>query len=118
MHTLKHMDGRRAERIRCSFRGTLTFAHQKVDIRVIDISRLGLALELFSWIEAKPGAKVVIKTQELGFVEGTVRWYRAGKMGLQVEESSNTAAQIAAYFKHFHKPVPTTPTRWNMAGSR
>lgn len=118
MHSIKHRDGRRAERIRCSFRGVLTYAHQKVDIRVIDISKLGLAIELFSWIEAKSGARVVLKTQELGVMEGTVRWYRAGKMGLQVEESSNTAAQIAAYFKHFHKPVTLAPARPRMMGSR
>lgn len=118
MHSTKHMDGRRAERIRCSFRGSLTYAHQKVDIRVIDISKQGLAIELFSWIDAKSGSRVVIKTQELGVIEGTVRWYRAGKMGLQVEESSNTAAQIASYFKHFHKPMTLSPNRPNMVGGR
>ncbi|MBO3760006.1 PilZ domain-containing protein [Ciceribacter sp. L1K23] len=105
MHAKKYMDGRRADRIRCSFRGTLTFLHQTADVRVIDISRLGMAIEVFGWLDARSGAVVKIRTHELGLIEATVRWYRAGKMGLQVEESSNTAAQIASYFKHFHKPV-------------
>jgi hypothetical protein len=96
-------DGRQTQRIRCRFKGTLDYLSQQIDIRVIDISRTGMALQLEGWIEAKRGSTVTVKTTELGLIEGTVRWYRAGKMGLELEQTSNTVAQISAYFRHFHR---------------
>ena len=36
-------------------------------------------------------------------VEGTVRWYRSSRMGVHLAETSNTAAQVASYFRHFHR---------------
>ncbi len=96
-------DGRRTQRIRCRIRGTLQFMGQTLDIRILDISRTGMALQLEGWIEAKRGATVAIRCAELGHIEGSVRWYRAGKMGLEFEQSSNTVAQITAYFRNFHR---------------
>jgi hypothetical protein len=96
-------DGRRTQRIRCHLRGTLEFMGQKLDVRVIDISRTGMALKLEGWIEAKRGATVAVRCAELGHIEGAVRWYRAGKMGLEFEQTSNTVAQITAYFRNFHR---------------
>ena len=103
MSANKGSDGRKTPRIRCRLRGTLRFLYQVVDIRVIDISHRGMALELHGWVEARHGSSVEIKTTEFGRLEGVVRWYRAGKMGIQIDETSNTAAQIGAYFKNFHK---------------
>ncbi|MBC2773929.1 PilZ domain-containing protein [Rhizobium sp. AQ_MP] len=99
-------DGRRSQRIRCRIRATLQFMGQTLDIRILDISRTGMALQLEGWIEAKRGATVVIRCPELGHIEGSVRWYRAGKMGLEFEQTSNTVAQITAYFRHFHRDPP------------
>ena len=96
-------DGRKTDRVRCSIRGTIRFLHQKLDIRVIDISRSGMAISLLGWLDARPGSTVQVQTQELGMIEGTIRWYRAGKMGIKIEQTSNTVAQINAYFKNFHK---------------
>lgn len=95
--------GRKIERIRCHIRGTLRFNNQVLSARIIDISRLGMALELHDWIEAKRGSKITIQTGEFGLIDGTVCWYRAGKMGIQITETSNTAAQVAAYFKNHHQ---------------
>jgi len=96
-------DGRRAQRVRCHIRGTLIFLGQTLNIRIIDISRTGLALKLEGRIEVKRGANVSVRSTELGHLECTVRWYRAGKMGLEFEKTSNTVAQITAYFRHFHR---------------
>lgn len=96
-------DGRKAKRTRCRLKGTLRFLYQTIDINILDISRSGMALQPLGWVEAKPGSTVYIKTTEFGLVQGVVRWYRAGKMGIQIDETTNTAAQIAAYFKFFHK---------------
>lgn len=96
-------DGRRTQRIRCHIRGSLTFLGQTLDVRVIDISRTGMALKLEGWIEAKRGSIIHVRSQELGHIECTVRWYRAGKMGVEFEHTSNTVAQITAYFRNFHR---------------
>ncbi len=104
-------DGRQTQRIRCRFKGTLDYLSQQIDIRVIDISRTGMALQLEGWIEAKRGSTVAVRTTELGLIEGTVRWYRAGKMGLEFAQTSNTLAQISAYFRHFHRDPANTPGR-------
>ena len=95
--------GRKIERIRCHIRGTLRYHNRVLGARIIDISRLGMALELHEWIDARRGSKVFIQTGEFGTIEGIVCWYRAGKMGIQIHETSNTAAQIAAYFKNHHQ---------------
>jgi len=97
--------GRRTARIRCNIRGTLRFLGQVYNVRVIDISHLGMAVEMTDWISARPGSIVHIQTSEFGAIEGTVRWYRSRKIGLQIEETSKTAAQIAAYFKNHHRLV-------------
>ena len=43
-------DGRRTQRIRCHIRGTLNFMGQKLSMRVLDISRTGMAIHLEGWI--------------------------------------------------------------------
>ncbi|PYB71417.1 PilZ domain-containing protein [Rhizobium wuzhouense] len=96
-------DGRRAQRIRCHIRATLQFLTQKLDCRIIDISRTGMAVQLHGWIEAKRGSTIILTCPELGHVECSVRWYRAGKMGLEFEQTSNMVAQITAYFRNFHR---------------
>lgn len=96
-------DGRRTQRIRCHIRGTMDFMGQKLDLRIIDISRTGMALKLEGWIDVKRGATVAIRCAELGHIEASVRWYRAGKMGVEFEKNSNTVAQITAYFRNFHR---------------
>ena len=96
-------DGRRTQRIRCHIRGTLNFMGQKLSMRVLDISRTGMAIHLEGWIEAKRGATVTAHCTELGYIECTVRWYRAGKMGLEFEQTTNAVAQITAYFRNFHR---------------
>jgi hypothetical protein len=96
-------DGRRTQRIRCRIRGTLKFQGQVIDVRIIDISRTGMALQLEGWVEAKRGATIQVCCAELGHMEGSVRWYRAGKMGIEFEQTTNTVAQINAYFRNFHR---------------
>lgn len=95
-------DGRRSQRLRCHIRATLEYIGQKLDVRILDISKTGMALQLEGWVEARRGAMVAVRCAELGHIECTVRWYRAGKMGLEFEQTTNTVAQVTAYFRHFH----------------
>lgn len=101
-------DGRRSQRLRCHIRGTLEFIGQRLDVRILDISHSGMALQLEGWIEAKRGAMVCVRCAELGRIDCTVRWYRAGKMGLEFDQSTNAVAQITAYFRNFHQSLGHT----------
>lgn len=101
-------DGRRTQRMRCHIRGTLEFLGKRLDVRILDISRTGMALQLEGWIEAKRGATVIVRCAEFGHIESTVRWYRAGKMGLEFEQTTNTVAQITAYFRNFHRALSSS----------
>lgn len=109
-------DSRKAERLRCHFDSIVYFMDEVIEARVIDISRTGMCIILKGWLNAGPGATVRVRCNELGLIEGTVRWYRAGKMGIHLAETSNTQAQVASYFRHFHRP--TLPAQTSAAGKR
>lgn len=97
-------DNRKHDRLRCRLNGMLYFINEVIEVQVIDVSRTGLCVSLKGWISATPGANIKIRTSELGMTEGTVRWYRSGKMGVHLAETSNTAAQIASYLRLVQKP--------------
>ncbi|MCG5476716.1 MAG: PilZ domain-containing protein, partial [Sinorhizobium fredii] len=42
-----------------------------------------------------------IRSAELGLLTGIVRWNRGDRIGIKLKLSSNTAAQIASYYKFF-----------------
>eukprot|EP01035_Chromulina_nebulosa_P064890 gene64890-88764_t len=96
-------DGRKIDRISCHVRGTLRFNNQTSNVRITDLSKNGLGLQLRDWIAAGPGSKVTIQAGEFGTMQGIVRWYRAGSMGVMIDQTSNTTAQIEAYLKNFHQ---------------
>ncbi|SDA66584.1 PilZ domain-containing protein [Sinorhizobium sp. NFACC03] len=68
---------------------------------VKDLSDEGMCFQLYFDIGAKTGQEVTIRSEELGFLTGMVRWYRGDKIGIKLNLSSNTAAQISSYYKHF-----------------
>ncbi|WVT74923.1 PilZ domain-containing protein [Sinorhizobium chiapasense] len=68
---------------------------------VKDLSDEGICFQLYFDIGAKTGQEVTIRSEELGFLTGMVRWYRGDKIGIKLNLSSNTAAQISSYYKHF-----------------
>ncbi|NUS67364.1 MAG: PilZ domain-containing protein, partial [Ensifer adhaerens] len=68
---------------------------------VKDLSAEGICFQLLFDIGAKTGQEVTIRSEELGFLTGMVRWYRGDKIGIKLNLSSNTAAQISSYYKHF-----------------
>lgn len=68
---------------------------------VKDLSDEGICFQLFFDIGARIGQEVTIRSEELGLLTGTVRWNRGDRIGIKLKLSSNTAAQIASYFKFF-----------------
>lgn len=68
---------------------------------VKDLSEEGICFQLYFDIGARIGHEVTIRSDELGLLTGIVRWNRGDRIGIKLRLSSNTAAQIASYYKFF-----------------
>lgn len=66
---------------------------------IIDISLGGMCVYLNSHIPIAPEEEIIIKTDEMGYLTGTVRWFRRPRLGIQLDLSSNTAAKVESYYK-------------------
>ncbi|MFN7101550.1 MAG: PilZ domain-containing protein [Pseudorhizobium sp.] len=97
------MTNRAAERTKTSIYGTVKYFNQSAKGRVVDLSATGIALELQEAFAAATGSRVKIESQELGFIEGTVKWCRGSRIGIEINLNSNALAQVSSYFRFFHK---------------
>ena len=68
---------------------------------VKDLSAAGICFQLYFDINARTGQEVTINSNEFGHLTGVVQWYRGDKIGIRLDMSSKTAAQISSYFKYF-----------------
>ena len=68
---------------------------------VKDLSDEGICFQLYFDINAKTGEEVSIQSNEFGHLTGVVKWYRGDKIGIRLDPSSKTAAQISSYYKYF-----------------
>lgn len=98
-------NGRTAERRRCRINSAVRYMKQIADCRIIDISQTGLGLEVYTSFNAATGSKIVIENNDLGLLEGVVRWSRGGRLGVQFNHNSNSLAKITAYFRNYHQDV-------------
>lgn len=106
-----NMETRRASRQRCRVDSKVKYLQQEANARMVDVSQTGLALELATPLHAAAGSIVQIQNDHLGLIEATVRWRKASRLGVEVINTSNTLAQMSAYFRHFHKEVRPVLTR-------
>ncbi|GGF80354.1 MULTISPECIES: PilZ domain-containing protein [Rhizobium] len=100
-----NMKVRSAPRRKARIPGTLKYYGQSVNARVVDISATGLALDLGAPLNASIGSPVRIDSEELGVLEGIVKWSHNGRLGIQFRPNTNAAAQVAAYFRFFHQDI-------------
>ncbi|CAN7311953.1 MULTISPECIES: PilZ domain-containing protein [Ensifer] len=92
---------RTAARTQTKITGTVTCKTGASNGIVTDLSAEGICFQLYFDINARTGQEVTIRSEELGFLTGMVRWYRGDKIGIKLNLSSNTAAQISSYYKFF-----------------
>ncbi|MBD8554696.1 PilZ domain-containing protein [Rhizobium sp. CFBP 8762] len=69
---------------------------------VLDLSATGMCFQLYFDINAKEGQPITLESEELGHLTGMIQWSRGDKIGIRLKLSTNTAAQIASYFKFFN----------------
>ena len=74
--------------------------------RVIDLSETGMCIATDRVADIWAGQAVEISCDELGFLTGTTRWRRGGRIGIEFAASTDTKAKIDAYQKYFrHRAV-------------
>ncbi|MCB5204800.1 PilZ domain-containing protein [Neorhizobium sp. T786] len=105
------MSSRAAARTRTRIFATVRYYNQSARGRVVDLSATGMALELEERFNAADGSRVKIESDELGFIEGTVRWCRGSRIGIELHLNSNALAQVSSYFRFFHEDVRPVLTR-------
>lgn len=99
---------RGAERSKTRIYATVKYGNQSVRGRVVDLSATGMALELESAFAAAKGSRVNVESEDLGYIEGIVQWQQGNRLGLQLQLSTNTLAQLSSYFRFFHEDVRPT----------
>ncbi len=97
------MATRKANRSQTRIYGTVSHYNQSAQGRVVDLSATGMALELRDAFHAAKGSRVRIESDDLGFLEGTVMWTRGARLGIKLQLSTNSLAQVSSYFRFFHQ---------------
>lgn len=97
---------RKGDRKNCRVFGKIRYLNNQVDARILDISATGAALEVKAPLYAASGSKVRIEADNLGMLEGIIRWTHNGRVGIQFDMNSNARALVASYFRFFHRDVP------------
>ncbi|KQY14480.1 PilZ domain-containing protein [Rhizobium sp. Root482] len=92
---------RKAVRTTTKFTGEVTCKGGTSRGIVKDLSAAGICFQLYFDINARTGQEVTINSNEFGHLTGVVQWYRGDKIGIRLDMSSKTAAQISSYFKYF-----------------
>lgn len=105
MSNIKDMPVRATDRSKVRIFATVHIMHQSTRGRVVDLSPTGLALDLEKPVQAMKGQAVVLESEELGRLSGTIRWYSNGRLGIEYKLSTNALAQINSYFRFFHEEV-------------
>jgi len=85
--------------------GTIKYLNRETEGRIVDLSAYGVAVDLAGSFLGAAGSRVRIECEEIGSLEGTVRWMRDGRIGIEFSRNSNAAAQVTSYFRFFHKDI-------------
>ena len=93
----KRIDPRDATELRA----TITCMGRTTQAMVVDMSQGGMCIYLIHHIPISPDEEITIKTQEMGYITGTVRWFRRPRLGVQLDMSSNTAAKVESFYKKY-----------------
>ena len=102
---------RKAERRSCRVFGKVRYLTKEVEARILDMSVTGVAVEIRSLIHAAAGSRVQVIAEDLGTLHGIIRWSHNGRLGIQFDPNSNARAQVASYFRFFHKEVKPVLSR-------
>lgn len=104
MATMGKGHARREERNQVRLMGSLRYMTQELSCRVVNLSAEGIGLQLTGKHAMTIGAPVTFTSPELGHLRGSVvRIGNDGVVGLKLRHTTNTLAQVSAYFRFFHQ---------------
>lgn len=89
----------------CRVFGRVRYLNKDTPARVVNLSATGIAVELSGPFHGAAGSKVVVECDDLGKLEGTVRWARDGRIGVEFAKNSNASAQVTSFFRFHYKDV-------------
>ena len=96
---------RKADRKHCRMFGKVRYLSKEVEARILNLSASGAALEVRGPIYASSGSRVRLEAEDLGALEGIIRWMHNGRVGIQFDPNSNARAQVSSYFRFFHREI-------------
>lgn len=85
--------------------GTLRYMSSSFHCRVVDLSEKGIGLKLEEPRPLSLGIPVQFHSEELGHLVGSVAWVRKDTVGLRLNHTSSTYAQVKSYFRFFHEEI-------------
>jgi PilZ domain. len=68
---------------------------------VLNLTEEGICLYLRDDIGARAGHMVTVTTDEMGMLDGSVRWVRPPHVGVELYLCSNTRAKVESFYKRF-----------------
>jgi len=96
---MKNFVGRAQPRDKTRMRATIDCKGKETLGSVLDLSKLGAGLYLSKDIPISFGDEIHFRTNEMGHLSGTVRWFRSPRVGVSLLLSSNTEAKVESYYK-------------------
>lgn len=99
------METRKTQRKATRVMAKVKYGLQEIQGRVLNLSTNGIALELAGPLHAGIGSQIKIYGDDIGHLEGLVRWCHRGRLGIQFNSNSSARAQVGSYFRFFHKDV-------------
>lgn len=105
MHRNLDLKVRSAVRRTCRLFGRVRYLNKETAGRIVDLSTAGIAVDLAGPFHGAKGSRIAIECEDLGTVEGTIRWVRDGRIGVEFSRTSNAAAVVASYFRFFYKEI-------------
>jgi hypothetical protein len=91
---------RRAIRFRCQFRVSISIRGETYSGTLIDVSEAGMGLLTDRVASVWTGDRVEVDSPDLGLLVGTARWRTPKRVGVKLDESTNTSAKFHAMRKN------------------
>lgn len=85
--------------------GNLRYMSSSLRCRVVDLSEKGIGLRMEEPRALSLGIPVEFHSEELGHLVGRVAWIRNDTVGLLLNHTSSTYAQVKSYFRFFHEEI-------------
>lgn len=98
---MKRQNLRKTNRSKTFVNATIETADRTFRGTIVDVSPSGVRLRMARDFTLRSKTEVLLRTHEIGVHLCHVRWQSGNDVGLQFDVTTNTAAQIDAYYKHF-----------------